>query len=78
MVENGLPGFAHSVLADLAVWRQQQLKQGLTVVNCRRVEAVANVTAGAWLDALPVLPIVFWVVGMLCRLFDTCLGCVRL
>ena len=51
MVENGLPGFAHSVLADLAVWRQQQLKQGLTLVNCSRVEAVADVTAGAWLDA---------------------------
>ena len=31
MVETGLPGFAHSVLADLAVWRQQQLKQGLTL-----------------------------------------------
>ena len=54
MVETGLPGFAQSVLADLAVWRQQQLKQGLTLVNCRRVEAVADVTAGAWLDALPV------------------------
>ena len=33
MVETGLPGFAHSVLADLAVWRQQQLKQGLTPVS---------------------------------------------
>ena len=54
MVETGLPGFAHSVLADLAVWRQQQLKQGLTLVNCRRVEVVADVTAGALLDALPV------------------------
>ena len=29
MVETGLPGFAHSVLADLAVWRQQQLKHCL-------------------------------------------------
>ena len=29
MVENGLPGFAHSALADPAVWRQQQLKQKL-------------------------------------------------
>ena len=34
MVDHGLPGFAHPVLADLAVWRQQQLKQGLTLVNC--------------------------------------------
>ena len=54
MLENGLPGFAQSVLTDLAVWRQQLLKQGFSPENCRRVEAVADVTAGAWLDALPV------------------------
>ena len=54
MVEHGLPGFAHLVLSDLAVWRQQLLKRGLSPENCRRVDAVADVTAGAWLDALPV------------------------
>ena len=48
MVENGLPGFAHSELADLAVWRQLLLKQGFSPENCRRVEAVADVTTGAW------------------------------
>ena len=39
MVENGLPRFAHSVLSDLTVWRQQLLKQGFSLENCRRVYA---------------------------------------
>ena len=54
MVGHGLPGFGHSVLTDLAEWRQQLLKKGLSPENCRRVDAVADVIARAWLDALPV------------------------
>ena len=47
MVENGFPGLAHSVLTYLAVWRQRLLKQGHPPQNCRRVDAVTDVTAGA-------------------------------
>ena len=36
------------------MWRQKMLKQGLSPEGSRRVDAVASVTAGAWLDALPV------------------------
>ena len=60
VVENGLPGFAHAVLTDLAVWRQQLLKQGLYPENCRRVRCVADVTAEAWLNALPVASNCLW------------------
>ena len=60
MVENGLPGFVHAVLTDLAVWRQQLLKQGLYPENCRRVRCVADVTAEAWLNALPVASNCLW------------------
>ena len=38
MVEHGLPGFAHSVLSNLAVWRQQLLSKGFL----RRI-------AGGWM-----------------------------
>ena len=78
MVENGLPWFALSVLVDLAVWQQQLLKQELSAENCRRMEAVADVTAGAWLDALPVDSNCLLDDGDVFRLFNTCLGCVQL
>ena len=37
------------------MWRQKILKQGLSPEGGRCLNAVADVTAGAWLDALPVV-----------------------
>ena len=53
MVVNVLPGFAHSVSAELAEFQQVLLRERLSFENHRRVECVAYVTAGAWLDAMP-------------------------
>ena len=48
-----LPGFAHSVSAEVAVVRQRLLRARLSFENRRRVECVADVKAGMWLDAMP-------------------------
>ena len=65
MVVDVLPGFAHSVSAEVAEFRQRLL-DGLSFEGCRRVECVADVAAGAWLDAL--LPTAFLVMVMLLHL----------
>jgi hypothetical protein len=54
MIEGILPGFAHSVFADLAAARQITLRDKLSLEGRKRLESAADVTAGAWLDALPV------------------------
>ena len=54
MIEGLLPGFAHSVLSELAVCRQQLLKEGLSPEGAKRFEGVSDVCAGAWLDAMPI------------------------
>ena len=48
-----LPGFAYSVSAELAKFRQVLLPDGLSLQDRRRVECVADLTAGEWLDAMP-------------------------
>ena len=77
MLEDVLPGFTQSVLAERTEFRQVLLKDVLSFEGRLRVECVADVTAGAWLDALPVASVA-WVMGMLCRLFSACLGYVQL
>ena len=51
MVTGVLPHFAHYVCAKLAGFGQ--LRDGLSFQDRRCVECVADVTAGAWLDAMP-------------------------
>ena len=53
MVVDILRGFAHSVSAELAEFRQELSRDGLSFQDRRRVEGVADVTAGLWLDAMP-------------------------
>ena len=47
MVEILLTGLLHSLIAELAEFWQVLLKDRLSVESCRRVESVADVTAGA-------------------------------
>jgi hypothetical protein len=54
MIEGTLPGFSHLVFADLAAARQVKLRDRLSPEDRKRLESVADLTAGAWLDALPV------------------------
>ena len=54
MVADVITGFAHSVSAELAEFRQRLLLDGLSFEGCRRVECVAAVPAWVRLDALPV------------------------
>jgi hypothetical protein len=54
MSEGILPGFSHLVFPDLAAARQVQLRDRLSSEGRKRLESVADVTAGPWLDALPV------------------------
>ena len=54
MIEGMLPGFAHSVLAELAEQRQTELLGRLSAEGVKRLESVADTTAGAWMDAMPV------------------------
>ena len=48
-----LPGFAHSVSAELAEFPQVLLRDGLLFQDRSHVECIADVTARAWLDAMP-------------------------
>ena len=57
MVADVLPGFAQSVSAELAAVQQGLLRDGLSFQDRRRVECVADVTAGAWFDAMPTVSI---------------------
>jgi hypothetical protein len=49
-----LPGFAHAVFSELGEVCQKLLKEELSVEGANRLESVADVSAGAWLDALPI------------------------
>jgi hypothetical protein len=55
MIEGLLPGFAHAVLYELGEVRQKFLKEELSGEGAKRLESVADVSAGEWLDALPIL-----------------------
>ena len=47
MVADMLPGFARSVSAELAEFRQMLLQDGLSFQGCRRIACVVDVAAGA-------------------------------
>ena len=51
MLVDVLPGFRHSASAELAEFQQGLLRDELLLQHHRRVECVADVTAGECLDA---------------------------
>jgi hypothetical protein len=52
MLECLLPGFTHADFSVLGEFCQKLLKEELAVKGAKRVESVAHVSAGTWLDAL--------------------------
>jgi hypothetical protein len=71
MIKGFFSGFAHAAFSKLEEVRQKlsaafsrqtlntvfsELKEELSVEGAKRLESVADVTAGAWLDALPIVP----------------------
>jgi hypothetical protein len=55
LIEGLLPGFAHAVSSELGEVRQRLLNEELSAEGANRLESVADVSAGAWLDALPIV-----------------------
>jgi hypothetical protein len=55
MIEGLLPGFAHIFLSELGEG-QKLLKEALSGEGAKHLESAADVLAGAWLDALAIVP----------------------
>ena len=55
-IQGTLPAFSHTVFVELANFRAQhlQLEEGISAEKLARLRGVADTTAGAWLDAMPV------------------------
>jgi hypothetical protein len=52
-----LPGFPHAAFSELGDVRQTLLKEELSVEGNKYLESGADVWAGAWLDAIPIVSI---------------------
>jgi hypothetical protein len=50
-----LSGFVHSVLSQLGGFRQKMVRR-FFAKSARRLDSVADLSAGVWLDVLPIAP----------------------